>query len=59
MLYDQVLHRSLDHISEPCRSHSGVSLVDVTEFDQDLVAEMGANGVVVIELLGIYVGFRC
>ena len=58
MLYDQVLHRNLDLISEPCRSHSGVNLVDVTELDQDPVAEMGANGVVLTELLGIDFGFH-
>ena len=58
MLYDQVLHRNLDLISEPCCSHSGMNLVDVTELDQDPIAEMGANGVVLTELLGIDLGFH-
>ena len=58
MLYDQALHRSLDLISEPWRSHLGMNLVDVTELDQDPVAEMGANGVVLTELLGIDLGFH-
>ena len=58
ILYDQFLHRNLDLISEPCRSHSGVNLVDMTELDQDPVAELEGNGVVLTELLGIDFGFH-
>ena len=58
ILYDQALHRNLDLISEPCRSHSSMNLVDVTELDQDSVAEMEGNGVVLTELLGIDFGFH-
>ena len=58
ILYDQALHMDLHLISEPCRSHSGVSLINVTELDQHSVAEMGVNGAVVIELLGSNFGFH-
>ena len=58
ILYDQALHGNLDLISEPCRSHSSMNLVDVTELDQDPVAEMEGNGVVLTELLGIDFGFH-
>ena len=58
ILYDQALHLNLHLISEPCCSHSGASLIDVTELDQHSVAELGANGAVVIELLGSDFGFH-
>ena len=35
-----------------------MNLVDVTELDQDPVAEMEGNGVVLTELLGIDFGFH-
>ena len=59
ILYDQALHLDLHLISEACRSHSGVSLINVTELDQHSVAEMGVNGAIVIELLGSDFGFHC